>query len=279
MAFEYTPKDDLTFYLDRILFRNGYAFIHKVDGVLYALEGSLTGLLDPYMEHRDISLVNEALNLAVIVPVTDGVLVRNTNNKFPVKRLIERYCALMEETETTIRTDMVLTRLMLILSCSDDKTKQSCDTFLKNIVEGELSTIMSSAFFDGVKVHGTPVTGNLFSQLIEMSQYLKGSLLNDLGINANYNMKREALGSNEAALNDDFLLPLVGNMLIERKRGLEAVNKRFGTSYDVRLSSVWETVKLEDEKQKALAEAAKETLPDGDGTAESGEGGDDGNNA
>ena len=84
---------------------------------------------------------------------------------------------------------------------------------------GILGVIGESPFFDGVKLQSPPSNnGSYLTQFIEYQQYLKGSLYNELGLSANYNMKREAIGKGESTLDEDALLPLCDNMLYVVKR-------------------------------------------------------------
>lgn len=96
-------------------------------------------------------------------------------------------------------------------------------------------------------------SAGLINQFIELEQYIKASCLNEIGLNANYNMKRESLNSAESALNDDFLIPLIDNMLACRKDFVNKVNNMYGTDITVELNSAWLTNKLEDIKQDSLA--------------------------
>ena len=61
----------------------------------------------------------------------------------------------------------------------------------------------------------------------------------ELGLNANYNMKRESISANESQLNKDALFPLIENMLNEQRAGWDAVNAKYGTDIHVELSSAW----------------------------------------
>ena len=121
--------------------------------------------------------------------------------------------------------------------------------------EGKIGVVTEQAFIDSLdlKVHpATDDTDNL-TDLIETVQYLKASWFNELGLNANYNMKRESINSGESQLNDDALLPLVDDMLRRRQEGAEEVNKLFGTEISVELASAWEDNAQEIEaEQKAL---------------------------
>ena len=95
------------------------------------------------------------------------------------------------------------------------------------------------------------------NNLIELEQYLKASWYNELGLNANYNMKRESINSGESQLNNDMLIPLVDDMLKRRKEGAEKVNNMFGTNITVELASAWED--NQEEIDEALEEGTEES--------------------
>ncbi len=64
--------------------------------------------------------------------------------------------------------------------------------------------------------------------------------MNDIGLNANFNMKRERLNTSEVSLNIDVLLPYVDNMLAERKLAINALNEMYGMEITVDLASTWQ---------------------------------------
>ena len=89
-------------------------------------------------------------------------------------------------------------------------------------------------------------------------QYQKASWYNDLGLSANYNMKREALNSSETVIDNDILLPLIDDMLKCRKAGAEKVNAMYDTDIRVELSSSWE-----DNQEETEAEEDRDTEEEG----------------
>jgi len=100
-------------------------------------------------------------------------------------------------------------------------------------------------------------------------QYTKASWFNELGLNANYNMKRESINSDESQLNDDALLPLVDDMLNCRRLAAEKVNAMFGTSISVDFASSWQDNQQEiDAEQAAITDDPE---PGPDDSAEGGE--------
>ena len=107
-----------------------------------------------------------------------------------------------------------------------------------------MGVIAENGFLDNsLKVTPYSTTGShsTIQNIIELEQYLRATWYNDLGLNANYNMKRESLNSTESQLNDDALLPLVNNMLQCRKEGFDKVNEKYGTNITVELNSSWKS--------------------------------------
>ena len=227
--------------LEMLLQTKGYAFITKVNDNLYAFTGTLTGEPDVYEDYTEIAVTNVALKLSKTYNLeTDGVLINNDTLRIGLLPILNKYGALLAENTITIRTVDMMLRMVCMISASDDRTYTGAEKFIKDIVNGKLSAIGESAFFDGIKVHTVANTQNYLLQFMELEQYLKASCYNEIGLNANYNMKREQLGSNEAALNDDFLLPLVDNMIKERQIAVEKINEMFGTDIQVEFNSSWD---------------------------------------
>ncbi len=106
-----------------------------------------------------------------------------------------------------------------------------------------------------------------------MNQYIKASAFNELGLDANFNMKRERLTVNEVELNTSILIPLADDMLEQRKIAVEKINEMFGTDITVDLSSVWkmqkETVDKATESQETETEQEQENESETENKAES----------
>lgn len=253
---ESIPQDEI----EKLLQTTGNCFVTKVDGVLYALSGGLGGEPDVYNRPTLYTVANPALKLNKTYKVeTDGVLIKNDTNGNSLLPIIGKYAVLHTDGLISLNTASVLTRITMLISASDDKTKQSADLFLQKILDGEFSIIGENAFFKGVNMQTAPTTNSVYiTQLIEMIQYYKASLYNELGLNANYNMKRERLNLGEVSMNVDALLPYVDNMLNERQKAVTKINEKYGTDISVSLNSSWN---LEHENFETLVE---NTDPDPD---------------
>lgn len=232
------PKKWLEYYL----MCNGNCFITKYNDVLYAFVGGVGGVPDVYYQPTIYTVSNPYLNLSAEYKIDiDGILVRNDSVMRGMLPIIYKYGSLLTETDLTTRTALINLRMYNLISASDDNTKKSADEYLNKILNGEIAIIGENPFFDGVKMHTSANNANYLTQIIEMNQYIKASFYNEIGLNANYNLKREYISTSENTLADDILLPLCDDMLAERKEGIEKVNNMFGTNISVEFSSVWKT--------------------------------------
>ena len=133
------------------------------------------------------------------------------------------------------------------------------------LFEGKLDVIGETPFLIGnqdrpLSINQMTRANDTITQLIEFHQYIKASLYNDLGLQSNYNMKRESINSNESQLNEDQLHPLIDDMLTERKEAIEKVNNMFGTSISVEFNSAWEVNEKQEEAEIEQMEAETEII-------------------
>ena len=254
--------------LDRYLFEFGIACITKVEDKLYVFSGNLGGPQDVYYRPTEFIISNPHIKIngelftanvpvfeeytsdnkpsdSVGQPTTgvrqEGVLMRNDSDWIGLHPLISRYAYLMAENALTLRTADVMLRIIALITAPTDSERASAMEYLKSIEKGELGVIGESDFTEkDVSLQSPPSNnGSYLTQFIEYQQYLKGSFYNEIGLSANYNMKREAIGKGESTLDEDALLPLCDNMLRTRKEDIAKVNKMFNTEIEVEFSSSW----------------------------------------
>ena len=244
--------------LERLLQESGKCAIAKVGEDLYALGGSTGGECDAYGRPLDYIVANPWLKLNKTYRIgSDCVLMKNDTNGQSLLPIIGKFAVLYTDGLISLNTASILTRITMLISASDDKTKQSADEFLKKILNGDFTVIGENSFFKGVTMQSANVSNSQhITQLVELVQYYRASMLNELGLNANYNMKRERLNLGEVSMNVDALLPYVENMLNSRRYAIKQVNEMFGTDITVDLNSSW---KLSKDIEKVETEETEET--------------------
>lgn len=236
-------------YLELQLQTKGHAFFKPVNDDYYTFTGGLGGEPDAYHQPTIFTTANPALNIDGNYKIgEDGILISNDVMRMGLLPIISRYVGLMSDVTITIRIANIMKRITQIFSGSDASTVESIREYLRQLESGKLGVIEENAFLNDLHVQsGATETTARLTDLIEMMQYLKASLYNDIGLQANYNMKRESINSNEAQLADDALQPLVDNMLKCRQDACKAINDKYNLNISVRFNSAWYDNEIERE--------------------------------
>ena len=248
MIFEYEGLPDTipAKFLELLLQINGYACIAEDKGKLYAFYGGLGGEPDEYYQPTICVVANPALKLSKTYTIKkDCVLGRNDVLMYGLTNLFRRYATAMVENDISFRMASINARVNSLISAPDDPTKDAAEQYLQDLENGKLGAVAANEFLDGIKVQPMSSSLRTFTDLIEYQQYIKASWFNEIGLNANYNMKREKLSTTESQMNNDALLPLVDQMLRCRQEMCDEINAMFGTEISVSFGSSWEQLAAE----------------------------------
>ena len=241
------PKEQL----ELLLQRNGYAVITKVNGELYAFYGGLGGEPNEYYLPTIATVANPALKFSKSMVIDkECVVIKNDVMFMGLMPLIQSTSYLLAQADISFKYALINGRMKAIVTAPNDEVKASLDEMFKQIEKGSsLKVVVDDDLMNELKVspYGSNDNG---IDIIELKQYIIGSFYQKLGIQSNFNMKREALNSAESALNDDILYPLIDEMLEERQKGIEKINELYGTNISVELSSVWK--QLRDQEEQAV---------------------------
>lgn len=235
------PETIPYFELEKLLQKHGFAFITEVEGELYAFWGGIGGVQDVYGNPTQITINNVALGFNKTLDIKeDGVLVYNDDCMMGLLPLITKFNSALVENDISLYMAGITSRMQTVISASDDKTKTSAENYVQKLIDGDVSVIGEAALFDGVKRQdATSSQGSAFTSLIEFHQYVKASLHNELGLNSNFNMKRERLTSGEVESVEDTLYPFIDNMMKCRLKAVELINAKYSTEIEVDYGSVW----------------------------------------
>ena len=282
--FEYKGLPDTIppYMLELYLQINGHIGWLEWNGKLYALPGGWGGAPDPYYRPTIYIVANPALGgshdckivnhlppyeESVWSTKPDCVLMRNDTNMRGLFYLFSRYATELTENDISIRSAQINSRQQSIIAASTDREIASARAYIKALEDGKLEAVMDQAMATkGIRATNVSVqSANVIIQLIELQQYLKASWYNEIGLNANFNMKREYLSEEELTSQTDTLIPLIDDMLRCRKEAIEVVNSTFGTSISVEKNSAWENKQKELETEQEYKEAQVEsTKPNGE---------------
>lgn len=256
-----------------------FIYDEKDDSRYYVLEGS---------KYDNISWNYEATKSLIVNPALKGleqkyeigkncVLIRNDYVCVGLYPIIEKNSIDIANTDVSIRYAQFNTRFKTLFTASDDNDKDSVDGIIENIWNGlKPAAVVTNDLYkksiEGIQYSHSQNTD--IKDLIELKQYQLAQFFIELGINANYNMKKESVSADEFRMNDDALMPLIDQMLACRKMACKQINKIFGLNVDVELNSAWlkiaqevvnEVKQEEAEVKKTEAEASKAATTEPEG--------------
>lgn len=260
------PKRDLEF----ILQSQGYAIIARDDkGDLYALQGQLGGEPDAYYLPTIATIANPALTYFKTLKIGEDCIIIHNDDLFRgLSTYIAKYASLLTTIDISFYWNIINSRSQKLFEADDDTTADSVKKVLDSIELGnELKTIAGKQLFDTLKTHDFTdgaSTSTALKELIETKQYLIASFYIGIGLNANYNMKRESLNENEINADTDVLVPSIDNMESCRKDDIEDVNIKYEQNISVELSSQWKNIRKVLEARIEEQENQAEMTPEDD---------------
>ena len=260
---EGTPDSIPDWILKMMVQANGHCIIAEVNGELYALTGTWGGFPDPYYRGTEYIVANPGLDISrTFYPGKDCAVIRNDHAMLGLVPMCNHYASLLLENDLSLMMELVTGRASFIIGAGNDADKMAADDFIRKLWSGDLNAVLENRFIDGIQVNpGAAGASTRLSQLIESHQFISAKWYNSLGLDSNYNMKRESLTANEVDMNSDSLMPFVDDMLTSWEEGFDEVNRMFGQSWTVKLSSSWKD--NEEQIHEATEEpAAEEGEPD-----------------
>lgn len=261
----------------RLMLRSG-ALAIMVEGKPYLVDLSCGGLQDineeptlgivanpriPTEFKGDYRIAN-SIPLGITYTDTKGDCVLLWNDEFHMglQDYISKYASLLTEAEISLEFACINNRVKAMAIADTDSSKESIDQFFKDIVQGtKLGGILGQSLSEAIKVwpFSQSATGAI-KETLESIQYILASFYNGIGVQAQFNMKREAINSSESGLNELALRPSPDSMLSARKEGLEWLKKTFPGVFDntsVDFASAW---KLQEKETDAEAKALENPM-------------------
>ena len=244
----------------------------KSDGdKLFVFYGGLGGMPNEYYQPTQAIVSNPYLRFSKVLNLDDyikddgnAVVGWNDGMHIGLFSLHNKYACLLAETDLTLKYQLINMRFNNVLTADDDVTKESLNKMYEDVADGTgfgivvTKKFMSETNVDKIELRSQSHQMQL-KDTIETKQYLMGSWYNELGLNANYNMKREAINESEADMNEDTLLPLIDNMLKQRKLIAKQLNEKFADildgEIDVEISSSWQKIRTEIKTREEQQEA------------------------
>ena len=229
-------------YIFNTIFAMGYCPFAKHNEYWEGVFGNMNGELNRQYDYTKVTFANPALDFYEDRTIGEDVFIIQCDPmRMGLIPLISRYANAMAINETTMNIANIWSRMPAMISAPDADTKNAAEDMISDLQKGKLSVVGDNAFFDGIKAHPLHSGANSeITNLIEYEQYMKASLNNELGLNMNFNMKRESISAGETKQQDN-LSPLMDSILLSLNKSCYKMNKKTGDDLHVIYNpeSVW----------------------------------------
>lgn len=221
--------------IEERLYLAGHCGITEYEGELTAFFGDFFGPTKYY---------DEFTGYTVHSPIYSGtydigkniVIINNNAVRNPSIEHVNHYAYLLGHAEVTLIKQMVEARDSGGVPIAiNEKTKQSILAYQKAQYQGKISAITDMGGIGITYMGADRHTSLHISEVWDVRKNLLKSFYADIGVRASFDKKSNAV-VDEITSDSSMLLYNVSDMLEERKRGVERVNRIFGTNWSVRLS-------------------------------------------
>lgn len=216
-----------------------------LDGRKYISWGNFAGKFDPYYFPKQYIVTNpyiEGLGSRAFDIGGNCIIVKNDDLAESLIDVVSKHVAMLTENETSMIICDILARANGIISAKDDTQHDSVMLYLKQLFNGRIMPVKSDTF-TGDNLESVPfgTSHYMLTDLIEYEQYIKSCLYAELGIQLNYNMKRESLNSSETTLDREILKPYIDNMLETQNNDFKMLSDfwELETPITVEKGSIW----------------------------------------
>lgn len=270
------PDDaDYDFIMSQLLLV-GRISVFEDKGKVYLLNGHIGGTPDEYYYPTRVLIANPILGSFDLERDKKAVMVYLTPTdrlldvpKVPslvyggLFSLISMVANILSECMTTVNTTLMNTRVHAIYTADTESAARSAEPVLKSIYEGKPFSVVTSELLERLNVNPLSEHGlsNCLIETLEVCQYVLSLFWNGIGIDANYNMKRERLITAEVDKNVQSLIVPIQTILETLNSGFNKANKIFGTSLEAILNPKFA---IEQEKESNNGAASTSTTSSDD---------------
>lgn len=248
---------DVNFLNTQLLLAGKICFFKEGDKV-YALNGSLGGEPNVYYKPTQWIIANPILSSRTLtvkqkdgnqesVEGLDGIVVNLTpvdeQSDFATNSglfgLIYQTAGLLADNISSLNIAQINGRVNFFTTADDEEMARTAELVLREMYEGKPYKVLSQDIVDKINVNPVAASGGAnqaIMNLIEAHQYILAQFFSEIGIVANFNMKRERLNTAEVEMNTGSLDINIQSMIGQLKKDIEKVNKLLGTSISVELN-------------------------------------------
>lgn len=219
-----------------IMFNGISGVTDKYKKKLSIFNGNMCGNPTQYYDIFEDFAVHSPIYTDILKIGKEIVVIKNNSLRNSIYPLVHRYAIMLAHTEVSLINTLINGRDSGgIPIASTESQKQAIENYRNSLCNGKVTSILDPAF-SGVQFLSVNKNTTLsIKDLMEVRQNLLESFYADLGVKSSREKKGNMIDA-EVHANDSMLMLNLSDMLENRQKGCEEVNKLFGTHWEVELA-------------------------------------------
>lgn len=165
----------------------------------------------------------------------DCIIINNNQLRNPILPMVLRYASLLAHADISLKCALINTRETNTYVSSDDNTAENINKYYDRLYGGDSASILDESLIEAVKNISNRESTTAIKDCLSARTDLLSNFFKEIGVKS-ANDKKERMIESEVDSNNQLLLFNISDMLAERKKACEEINKLFGTSITVELS-------------------------------------------
>lgn len=216
---------------------NGYCgFLNDSKKGLMAANGGMSGVTQYYDEFTTFNWSAPAVaNTNTRAIGKDCVIINNNQLRNPILPMVLRYASLLAHADISLKCALINTRETNTYASSDENTAENINKYYDRLYNGDSASILDESLIESVKNISNRESTTAIKDCLSARTDLLSNFFKEIGVKS-ANDKKERMIESEVDSNNQLLLFNISDMLAERKKACEEINKLFATNITVELS-------------------------------------------
>lgn len=247
-----TIETDKDYFFQNLLLI-GNVLLLKKGGKVYGIHGSPAGEPDAFRQPTKLVYANTVLGSGNPTVGKDGELIyltpadrlfSQTTYGGGLYSLIASTAQLLADNTSSINCAQINGRITTVFTSESAQEAKTAELILKDMYAGKPYRVIASEMLSRFQAQpiAQSVTSSMLMELIEMHQYILANFWNAIGLDANFNMKRERLITAEVEANSAALKVPIQTILDELNGGFERAKKSLGVTLHAKLNPEYKKV-------------------------------------
>lgn len=221
---------------NRLLIDGFCGFLKDSKKGLMVTSGGMSGVTQYYDEFTTFNWSAPTVaNTKSRVIGKDCIIINNNQLRNPILPMVLRYASLLAHADISLKCALINTRETNTYASNDENTAENISKYYDKLYNGDSASILDESLIESVKNISNRESTTAIKDCLSARTDLLSNFFKEIGVKS-ANDKKERMIESEVDSNNQLLLFNISDMLAERQKACEEINKLFATNITVELS-------------------------------------------